>query len=202
MKTGLYARNTVRIQQYNGHMTEKCPRKNLSGAVNEQGSLTDLAWLAGHIDGDGWIGIFRRMRSPEKRYYRYSASLAVMTTSDRNAENVMRILRDLDVNFNHRVTPPYVGTDGSPRRAKWRVEVVGNEGAKTVLTLILPYLAEKRRCAELVLEYIEWRETQPRRGPQVLGMSEKAEGVLELLRQDRSRHDPSTTTRLAPALAG
>lgn len=187
-------------------MTETVPSKNPTGAGNEQGSPTELAWLAGHMDGDGWIGIFKRMRSAEKRYYRYSASLAVMTTSDRNAERTRQVLDSLGVKYNDRTMTAYVGEDGSRRRAKWQIQMQSNLGVKVVLEAILPYLAEKRRCAEIVLDYIEWRDTQPQvhggrgKGSHVVNMESKAEEYLELLRRDRNRHDPSTTTRLAPTV--
>lgn len=191
---------------YYGTMTEKVPSKNAAGAGNEQGSPTDLAWLAGHMDGDGWIGIFKRMRSAEKRFYRYSASLAVMTTSDRNAERTRKVLDSLGVKYNDRTLTAYVGPDGSRRRAKWQIQMQSNLGVKVVLEAILPYLAEKRRCAEIVLEYIEWRESQPYlhggrgKGSHVPNMDAKADEFIELLKNDRNRHDPSTTTRLAPSV--
>lgn len=187
-------------------MTDIVPSKNPAGAGNEQGSPTDLAWLAGHMDGDGWIGIFRRMRSATQRYYRYSASLAMMTTSDRNAQRTRDVLDSLGVKYNDRTISAYEGADGSRRRAKWQIQMQSNLGVKVVLEAILPYLAEKRRCAELVLEYIEWRESQPRKhlgrgqGSPVPEMEENAEHIMELLRSDRNRHDPSTTTRLAPTV--
>ena len=180
-----------RIQRYNGSLSEPLPRENPSGADNEQGRLTDLAWLAGLMDGEGWVGLIRARR-PNRNYQRYTASMSFTTTSDRIAGRVHRILSDLDV---------------SPRRPKWEIGTRSNKGTKVVLEAVLPYLTEKRVCAQLVLDYIEWRGAQPAKPGGnaqniVRGMREKAEEVMADLRADRERSLPSTITRLAPLLAG
>lgn len=195
-----------RIQRYNGSLSEPLPRENPSGADNEQGRLTDLAWLAGLMDGEGWVGLIRARR-PNRNYQRYTASMSFTTTSDRIAGRVHRILSDLDVRVGYRHREHYTGSDGSPRRPKWEIGTRSNKGTKVVLEAVLPYLTEKRVCAQLVLDYIEWRGAQPAKPGGnaqniVRGMREKAEEVMADLRADRERSLPSTITRLAPLLAG
>lgn len=105
--------------------------------------------------------------------------------------------------------PPQLSSHGSQHRRKWNITVRSNIAADKFLTAIRPYLVEKQKQADIVLEYIEWRTAQPKQTggakanqPQIVGMKEYAESVMERLRADRNRDDPSTTTRLAPALAG
>lgn len=191
-------------------MSEQQPRENPSGADNEQGSPTEaeLAWIAGHFDGDGWIGLMRARRT-NSRHLRYTAAVMVVTTSDRIATEVARVFDALQLKHSPQFIAPHVGSDGSPRRAKWNLAIRSNTGTKRFLTAIRPYLIEKGHCADLVLDYIEWREAQPTRPggaktnqPLIVGMKECAEETMRLLREDRNRSDPSTTTRLAPASVG
>jgi intein/homing endonuclease len=168
-----------------------------------QGSPTDLAWLAGLLDGEGWIGIFKRRRSPTKDYPRYSAAFSVTTTSARITGRVREIVESFGVNYNLREFDPYTGEDGSPRRRKWRIQTQTNVSTEPILRAVLPYLVEKKRCAELVLRYIDWRSSIPHKTGKgsnnvVAGMGDIAEEIMKLLSEDRHRHDPSTTTRLAP----
>ena len=190
------------ILWYYGDMT---PSKNPSGAVNEQGSLAvDLAWFAGHVDGDGWIGINRRMRSSKQRYYRYEPSLMIVTTSDRNHEKSRDVLDAVGVKSFSRETAAYIGSDGSRRRAKYTLSVVGLASTSLLLPMLIPYLAEKREVAKLVLEYSTWRLSTPinhggrGRGSWASDMTDVAEELMERIRMDRNRHDPSETTRLEP----
>lgn len=184
------------------------PCENPRGADNEQGSPlteTDLAWLAGHFDGDGWIGIVRQKRTTTK-YLRYTAAAMIATTSDRIRDKILYTLDGLEVVWFCNETPEkhVVGPDrDSWHRRKWDISVRSNKQAKAFLTLILPYLVEKKPQAELALEYVEWRSSLPRNpgryGDEIsMAIQRRAEETLRLMREDRNRHDPSTTTRLAP----
>lgn len=190
------------IRRYNGDMSEPSPRENLSGADNEQGSLTGLAWLAGLLDGEGWIGLIRAKRSG-KTYQRYTASVSITTTSERIAARADEVMRENNIHLYNRYRGAYIGTDGSPRRPKWEISVRSNRDTAALIRLVLPFLTEKRVCAELTLAYAEWRLAQSAKtgtGSKnvVPSMRERGEATFQLLRQDRNRHDPSTTTRLAP----
>src|SRR4051812_5788974 len=98
------------------------PRENLSGADNQQGSPVNIAWLAGHLDGDGWIGIIRARRTG-RDYYRYTASLACMSTSWRNIEKCRAILDSFGVNTYLKETDSYTGKDGSKRKRIWNLSL-------------------------------------------------------------------------------
>lgn len=184
------------------------PCDNPSGADNEQGSPTEveLAWLAGVFDGEGWIGLNKQRRS-NSSHLRYTGAAVVATTSPKLAERIRDILTRLDVKCYYVETPAKLGADGSWRRHKWNISVSSNKMTARFLSAIRPYLVEKQNQADLVLEYIAWRAGQPARPgghnqTVILGMKEKAEEVRKALHEDRWSCDPSTTTRLAPALTG
>ena len=172
--------------------------ENPPGADNQQGSLADIAWLAGHTDGDGWVGIIRAKRTG-KTYYRYTASTCVMTTSRANATKVAAVYEVLGANVYVQHHKAYTGKDGSPRREKWNVSVRGNADARKVLAALEPYMAEKKPQARIVIEYVNWRDTFPARtGGQhpemVESMRDRAEEAMSLLRIERFGYDPSETT--------
>lgn len=181
------------------------PRENPAGADNEQGSLldTDIAWLAGHFDGDGWIGLQRSKRTGSSKQIRYSAACMIVTTSSRIALRVSDILRALDLRYYVYESPPKVGKDGSPRKRKWNISIQSNVQTLKFLQTLRPYLVDKGKQADLVMEYIVWRQSQPRytggRAPDLVAeMKQWGDGTMEMLREDRNREDPSEITRLAP----
>jgi hypothetical protein len=179
--------------------------ENPSGADNEQGSptTTELAWLAGYIDGDGSICLTRSKR-PNSRHLRYSARVTMTTTSPMLRDHLIALLGRIGVK------PTVIGTkarrlNGYQHSAVWNINASSNIQAKKVLTAIRPYLIEKAHEADIVLVYLYWRSAQPtvpagsRRGEIIEGMKERAEQTMAALREHRKlRRDPSTTTRLAP----
>ena len=181
------------------------PREKPSGAGNEQGSPTDveLAWLAGILDGEGWIGVNRATRKTTGKH-RYSAGCVVATTSPRLANRIHELLIRLGVSHFFIEVPPKTGKDGSVRRRKWNISIAGNTQTGVLLPAVLPYLVEKAAQANLTLEYIARRGELPHRpGGHNLAVNEKIRALGEkyrsLLGADRNRDDPSTTTRLAPS---
>src|SRR5665213_395086 len=91
------------------------PSKNPDLTVNQQGSPTDieLAWIAGLWDGDGWIGITKAKRSNTKKN-RYSASVMLVTTSDRLAQRAEDIMHRMGCPLTTQYKRgAYQGSDGS-----------------------------------------------------------------------------------------
>lgn len=195
-------------------MNYHLPSNNLSGAENEQGSsLTDVecAWLAGLMDGEACLGVYRARRSPQKHRIRYSARVTISTTSPELKDHLMATLKRLEgvkplaIKRNVREMGNYKCSEA------WNIVTGSNKQTHVLLKAVLPYLIEKRVQAELTLEYIEWRLTQPShsnggRGStkQVDGVAEEAERIMDLLKENRhrnrvSRDNPSEITRLAPA---
>ena len=180
------------------------PRNNPSGADNQQGRLlkTDLAWLAGHFDGDGWIGLSRVARNTHPGQTRYVAGMVCVSTSARNINRISEVLHAMQVKHYLVENKPKVGSDGSYRKRKWQISVVSHREVTKALKLLLPFLAEKRPQAQAVLDYLNWRLKQPRspggkKGERTPGMVDRAEATITFLKSDRNREEPSETARLA-----
>lgn len=177
-------------------MSETQPSNNPRGADNEQGSstATDLAWLAGHFDGDGWIGLTRQVRK-NSRHIRYSAGAMIVTTSDRITDRVVGILEAEGITYFCAEVAPKIGSDGSPRKRKWNIVIRSNSQSQAFLKLIRPYLVEKGTCADIVIAYTEWRGQHPQ-SPGRYGdafsqeIQERAVEAIRLLREDRERITP------------
>lgn len=189
-------------------MSSNEPCENPNGADNEQGStnIADVAWLAGHFDGEGWIGLHRQRRK-ESQHTRYSPAIALATTCPKNANRVREVFEDNGVKVSFTLIPEKVTASGNTRREQWEVRIASAKGTRKAIELMMPHLVGKKKQAELVYEYITWRETQPRRPGRfdfvvTQAIQDKGEMYTQLLKDDRRWGYPSTTTRLAPATAG
>jgi hypothetical protein len=121
------------------------------GAENQQG--TDLAWLAGILDGEGSIGLYKNGNG--KNYVR----VTITNTDPLMYVAIKKIL-------HHHLIPVYIIMDGQDRdkgwRDKWRMAFTGNTAPTRLLTTILPFLISKKEEAELALEYIRSRSSYPK----------------------------------------
>lgn len=116
---------------------------------NEQARLIDLAYLAGLLDGEGWIGLGKHKpsRSTVVGGYQLRPSVAIHVKSPELVEHLDNLARRNDL-------PSYVQHMGNGT-SRWSVR--GAKRVKRVLEAVLPFLYEKRKAAELVLEFIESR---------------------------------------------
>lgn len=111
-------------------------------------SETDLAWLAGILDGEGYIAII-------------NANKLIPIVAVRVCDKP--IIDDLQ-----RIFPTYCGVDwryhdGNPNhRPIWMWRVYRHRDVEKLLTWVLPYLRSKRGEAELVLAYVKRRLTMKR----------------------------------------
>ena len=98
---------------------------------------TELAWLAGFIDGEGYIGV-------RKSQGWYSLCITIGNTHLKSVENC----KFLAPYFRG----PYADKRRPPRRPAWRVTVQGKK-AQEVLREIYPYLITKKRQAAIALSF-------------------------------------------------
>lgn len=103
-------------------------------------SETELAWLAGFIDGEGYIGIekrlLRRRATPE-----YTIVLQISNTK----RGIISFLKDLSGGSFYTYKPK-----GKAKLAyKWTIKA---KAAESILAQLVPYLRLKREQAELALE--------------------------------------------------
>ena len=130
---------------------------------NQQVSSTELAWLAGLLDGEGTINISRKPTGKRKDgsiVCNYWVFVQFVNTN----EEVMTKVIDLQTRLGAK---PYVWHK-PPAKTTHRAAIqtcVQNMGkAEKILRPILPYLVGKKRHAELVLSFIEERKATGGRG--------------------------------------
>lgn len=103
----------------------------------------DAAYVAGYLDGEGCLGVYRRPAKPRGRPT-YSVQIAVCTTDPL----ILDWLRD--VTGCGSVSKPHFGNTSRHRPSyRWSL---ASEAAVTLASQILPYLHTKREQAELLIE--------------------------------------------------
>lgn len=96
-----------------------------------------LAYLAGFVDGEGWIGVYSSLRTDNhRRYFRLVCSVAQKNPA---------ILSIFKKHFGGTITPPYTA-----HVSTW--SVTGRQ-AETFLKQILPYMRGKSVVARFALRY-------------------------------------------------
>lgn len=102
---------------------------------------TDLAYAAGIIDGEGCIGIWRKLQ--QQRYLSYDMRVTV-SMIDEWLPNWLRFA------FGGSIT--YHKSKQKNRQPQWQWRITANQ-ALAFLILILPYLTIKRPQAELAIAF-------------------------------------------------
>jgi hypothetical protein len=139
------------------------PREQNAGLDNQQATLEDLAWLAGIVDGEGYIGMQLERIRRHSVVRRASVGLQISNTDEDIALKAVSIIKKIGVN-------PYLKVDSTALRksSKKIVYVVSIHRMAVLLKVlkpILPYLTgNKKTRAELVIEFCESRERNYIRG--------------------------------------
>lgn len=105
-----------------------------------------ISWLAGFMDGDGTMGVYKQRNRGGK--FVYYANVGFVNNSDLNIARVKDVLNSNGIGYNE-----YTNTSNG-RKAKV-VQVTKNSERIKCLTALLPYLVGKRARAELVLRFLE-----------------------------------------------
>lgn len=105
-----------------------------------QPTKLQLAWAAGFVDGEGYIGLTRNF-DKVRGYYSYRIQI--------EAAQVIRTPINLLHNLFGRGR---VGFGSNPKRGYWYWRTFGIDAIR-VAEALLPYLIVKRRQAEYLLEY-------------------------------------------------
>lgn len=142
--------------------------------------LTDLAYLAGLIDGEGCIAI---QKSKQNGRPTYAINFKVTNSDPNIVDRVQSIMLGLGVN-------PYIREKNNQDRPEWKswfdIYLTKGSNIQTVLRAVLPYLVGKRARAFIMLRYID-------------KMIDK-EVAFQTMKTYNSKGGPSETTREAPAV--
>ena len=110
---------------------------------------TDLAWLAGFLDGEGTIGISRTNHKNQKTPY--LRPLVQAPNTDRKAIDEMVRIIELVTGKKPSVCECNKGNENWSKA--WRVKVSTQWELLLLIPAIIPYLILKKRQAELSLEF-------------------------------------------------
>ena len=122
---------------------------------NQQASSTEVAWMAGMLEGDGHITMrFNRVGKAAKKAYILTA-VEFVNTDKAIIEEVVRVCKMLGVNMYVKCSKQ--GSHGK-RMALWRCSTHRMKSAKPLLEAMYPYLVgEKKQRAEYMLQFIASR---------------------------------------------
>jgi hypothetical protein len=157
---------------------------------NQQVTQFEIGWLAGFIDGEGYIGI---QPQKTKNNMNYSVAMQVSNTDEVMILKAQSIIQKMGVN-------PYIKTHGfgernQPKRKIVYVLVVHRmKPLVVVLQQVLPFLTGlKAERAKLVIEYCLSRADHFVKGSHYNVMTEREVQIVELCVAKQKRGTSETT---------
>jgi len=128
----------------------------------------DAAWLAGFLDGEGTISLYRsiwkwkpdgpntrRLRNHEREPERYRALIALSHTDPPTCDHVSELLTLIGAKHYYLRDPKRVDPTRLGKRPQRHISVMSFVGARRVLDVITPHLVTKRDQAEALLRFID-----------------------------------------------
>lgn len=122
---------------------------------NPQVTQTDLAYLAGSMDADGYFSIRRTIQKGGHKNAQYSPRIGFVNSNTLILTKVRQIMDDLNIKYYFKENG-CGGFDGSKKQT-WRISIETMTNSVSLITAILPYLTGKKFQAECILEYCERR---------------------------------------------
>lgn len=144
----------------------------------------DIAWFAGLFDGEGCVSLGKI--SYGKRDGQYYHPQAILTNTNVNLMNAAaNVLRKAGLPF-------YIRTYASGRKNTKPLVTIQIQGIFRCLRFyewLLPYMVGKRQEAELMLEYLRSRLTQPGRKAPYTAREHEIFGLLATKKRDVHSRD-------------
>lgn len=122
---------------------------------NPQVTQTDLAYLGGLWDADGYFSIRRTCQKKGTKRPQYSPRLGFVNSNTMILTKVRQILDNLGIKYYFREKDSG-GFDGSKKQV-WLIAIETMANAARLITAIRPYLVGKSFQADCILEYCERR---------------------------------------------
>ena len=132
----------------------------LEAVMNQR--QTFLNWLAGFIDGEGTISITQRKPQPRYRTY-HITMVAFLSIANTHAETMLFIKTMLDNLYGSSIGC-FGKYEGKKRIHKdfYLFTIAKQSQLLTILLDLQPFLIMKKTQAELVIKYLESRQSKPR----------------------------------------
>ena len=116
-------------------------------------SETEIAWLAGLLDGEGCVAVRRLSKSPSRQMVQASVELRMncKETVDRAAVIVAALVQEEP----QRLSQKYANPGASfAKRTQWGLKVIKKNTVQVLLEALYPYLVTKRLEAGVVLAFL------------------------------------------------
>lgn len=147
---------------------------------NKHATPTDLAYLAGIVDGEGCIAI---QKANWQGKWQYAVNMKVTNSDPNIIEHIQSIYLALNVN-------PLVREKNNQDKPQWKswfdLYLTKQSAIKTVLEAILPYMIGKKARAIIMLRYID--------------KTIEREDAFQALKTLNHKGEPSETTRETPVI--
>jgi len=133
--------------------------KDLENVVENRLSNTELAYLAGIIDGEGSLILERRLKD-KKKYPGYHCYTPLIMVTNTNKEMLLWVAEKFSryskttVKVYNKNPPSYAGLN---RKQAYYVVITGFK-LRSILTNLMPYLICKREQAQLLIKWVKQRE--------------------------------------------
>ena len=127
----------------------------------------DLSWLAGIIEGEGWISLalIKSLKRNGKYYPAFTGNIGMTNTDFILIDKVESIFKVLELKYRYQERPAHVGKDGATRKAKKEISVYSKQYVEKLGNAILPYMhGQKRDRVIKLFEFYRIRESKPRSG--------------------------------------
>lgn len=183
MKTLLYAGTTENFEIPNGKNAQM-------QSISREVDLTDRAWLAAAIEGEGHILIVQNYKRYGSKGYT-DARIGITNGDIHFIKKVSEILYALNVCFWYQLRKG----KKSNHQARLDISTNGLKSCKKVIDCIYPYLVSKKDQADVLIEFIDWRLTSGYGKDFIAEIAEEYKNNLSWLKHNHS--DPSQTTRRA-----
>jgi len=115
-----------------------------------------LAWLAGFVDGEGTITLCHI-----REYYR--PIFQIVNTNRESLIECQTLLRDITGRTPMIRSKSFGGTKLSHWKDSYQIQIVKQQDVKAICQALIPYLIVKKLQAELVVKFVEIRESIPRK---------------------------------------
>lgn len=146
---------------------------------------TDLAWLAGILDGEGFIGISRTGTKIVKR-------VSITNTDYELLQKVSRVYAEMNMRFFWNWCSP------KNRNEQFMILTVSSYGSiKRLLNAVMPYLTSKSEQAKKMLSFIAYRESIPYHSPEFFSGEKMEQYIADLKAMKAQKPGLSTTARIA-----
>lgn len=136
-----------------------------TGNQQEIGSLADIAWLAGMMDGEGCVAlmVFPRAKRQRSAGFRLQMRVTIANTNEGVTDRIIRIYRHLGI--GHHVQTQISKSKSVPTGRIIRlVHVSTKSHLLLLLTTMLPHMAETEKIerATILVALIEQRDAAAR----------------------------------------